>query len=129
LDGTSHSRKNERKLENTDNEEKKHRRNETEFAKETEVDDKDLAEEDDEEHQLASDLKTMHQSKYRSVVEKILSYQQMSDIGKKIKRVIDYGRLLYLQQYMNLHVVIKQYCDKQYTPEAFMIIATEKRSK
>jgi tRNA:m4X modification enzyme len=52
-----------------------------------------------------------------------LSYTEMSEIGKMVKRVIDQGRVEYLRSFgISAHQV--KYCDPSLSPECFMIVST-----
>lgn len=60
---------------------------------------------------------------FREIWERLLSYEQMFDYGRKIKRIFDYGRILFMQEKLFLSQTrLQQYCEETYSPEAFMII-------
>lgn len=52
-----------------------------------------------------------------------LSYAEMSEIGKMVKRVIDQGRVEYLRSF-GISARQVQYCDPSLSPECFMIVST-----
>lgn len=52
-----------------------------------------------------------------------LSYEEMSRIGKMVKRILDHGRVLYLRD-MGFVVCQRRYCDKELSPECYLILAT-----
>lgn len=54
-------------------------------------------------------------------------YEDMHVIGKKVKRVLDYGRVLYLQQELHMNAELVQYCSPVLSPECFMIVAYENK--
>jgi tRNA:m4X modification enzyme len=52
-----------------------------------------------------------------------LSYEDMSRVGKMVKRILDHGRVLYLRA-MGFAVCQRRYCDKELSPECYLILAT-----
>jgi tRNA:m4X modification enzyme len=80
--------------------------------------------ENDEEEALHKPSPSWNES-YGSIVEQILDYQEMLEIGRKIKRILDFGRLLYLAQNLKLSPKLLQYCDEKYSPECYLLLATE----
>jgi tRNA:m4X modification enzyme len=52
-----------------------------------------------------------------------LSYEEMSQVGKMVKRILDHGRVLYLRA-MGFTVCQRRYCDKELSPECYLILAT-----
>lgn len=55
-----------------------------------------------------------------------LSQDAMKVYGKKIKRILDYGRVLYLQGEVGFnHVNMVKYCDDKLSPECMLIIASD----
>lgn len=67
------------------------------------------------------------QSRYRDVIEARLTYEEMRDYGRKIKRVLDFGRLLYLKEVLRLRTTaVQQYCEESYSPEAFLLLGSSR---
>jgi tRNA:m4X modification enzyme len=54
-----------------------------------------------------------------------LSYADMSAVGKMVKRVLDEGRVQYLNR-LGLRAVQRRYCDPELSPECYLILATRK---
>ena len=46
----------------------------------------------------------------------------MALTGKKIKRILDYGRLRWLRQELGLDAHMVRYCDTELSPECWMLI-------
>jgi hypothetical protein len=57
-----------------------------------------------------------------------ISYEEMSDIGLKVKRLFDYGRIEYMKRCYLFQAEQIQYCDPILSPECVMIIGTYKSS-
>lgn len=53
-----------------------------------------------------------------------LSYEEMSEIGKMVKRILDHGRVLYLRS-MGFTVSQRRYCDPDLSPECYLIVGTK----
>lgn len=67
------------------------------------------------------------QNRYRDVIEARLTYEEMRDYGRKIKRVLDFGRLLYLKEVLRLRTTaVQQYCEESYSPEAFLLLGSSR---
>jgi tRNA:m4X modification enzyme len=60
-----------------------------------------------------------------SVRPTCLSEEEMPIIGKKVKRILDYGRVLYLRNTLNMKVKYVQYCDATLSPECMLILASD----
>ena len=54
-----------------------------------------------------------------------ITYDDMSRVGKMVKRILDQGRVEYLRT-MDLHANQTQYCQSSLSPECVMIIATRR---
>ena len=54
-----------------------------------------------------------------------ITYDEMSRVGKMVKRILDQGRVEYLRT-MDLHANQTQYCQSSLSPECVMIIATRR---
>ena len=51
-----------------------------------------------------------------------ITYEEMAMTGKKIKRILDYGRLRWLRQELGLDAQMVRYCDTELSPECWMLI-------
>jgi hypothetical protein len=50
----------------------------------------------------------------------------MCSIGKKIKRVLDYGRIQYLREELKFdNAKLVQFCEAKYSPEGYLIVASK----
>ena len=54
-----------------------------------------------------------------------ITYSEMSNVGKMVKRIFDQGRVEYLRD-LGLRGFQTRYCDANLSPECVMIIATRK---
>ncbi|RYG62690.1 hypothetical protein EON64_17410, partial [archaeon] len=54
-----------------------------------------------------------------------ISDEMMPAIGKQIKRVLDYGRVMYMRQQLGMQVKYVQYCDDSLSPESMLIVASD----
>jgi tRNA:m4X modification enzyme len=52
-----------------------------------------------------------------------LSYEEMSEVGKMVKRILDHGRVLYLRA-QGFTVCQRRYCDSELSPECYLLLAT-----
>eukprot|EP01039_Chlorochromonas_danica_P006504 gene6504-7171_t len=52
-----------------------------------------------------------------------IAEEDMPMIGKKIKRILDYGRVLYLRNVLKMKVKYLRYCDEKLSPECMVILA------
>lgn len=57
---------------------------------------------------------------------KSLSHDQISVVGRRIKRIIDYGRLVFIRQELGMNNAgLVQYCMEELSPECMLLIATD----
>jgi tRNA:m4X modification enzyme len=103
----------------------------TEHKQTSEVKEEDKAtkegeEEEEEEEEIEHNLPSSELNKYKEIIEKLLTYEEMVVFGGKIKRILDYGRMLFLERNLNLSSKLEQYCEESFSPECFMLIAIEK---
>lgn len=85
--------------------------------KEEEIKEEENEEEEEEvEHALSKGVTT-------AVRPANISYDDMSCVGKMVKRILDQGRVEYLRS-LDLHANQIQYCHSSLSPECVMIIAT-----
>jgi len=45
--------------------------------------------------------------------------------GKRVKRILDIGRLHYIRTRLNMKAKLVQYCEESLSPECMMIVCTE----
>lgn len=56
---------------------------------------------------------------------KNLDYANLAKIGRQIKRMLDYGRLLFLRETLRVSSArMVQYCDEKLSPECILLLAT-----
>ena len=55
-----------------------------------------------------------------------LSKAEMSVVGMKIKRILDYGRMLFIHKELHLDAEVIEYCSATLSPENYAIITTPK---
>jgi len=51
-----------------------------------------------------------------------ITYEKMALAGKKVKRVLDYGRLLWLRDELGLDARMVRYCDTELSPECWLLV-------
>ena len=56
-----------------------------------------------------------------------LSKAEMAVLGMKIKRILDYGRILFIQNKLHLDAEVIEYCSTTLSPENYAIISKPKR--
>ena len=56
-----------------------------------------------------------------------LSKAEMAVLGMKIKRILDYGRILYIREELHLEAEVIEYCSTTLSPENYAIISKPKR--
>lgn len=61
-----------------------------------------------------------------SMRPKGLNHDEMADIGRKVKRIFDFGRIKYLREELNMDAKLVYYCDSKLSPECVMILAKDK---
>ena len=71
----------------------------------------------DDEHPVAYSTKTIRPTS--------ISVEEMSVVGKRIKRIFDHGRINFLRS-RGFQAHQKQYCDPSLSPECFIIVAKKK---
>ena len=68
---------------------------------------------------------TSKQEHYKSTLRRpALSYEDMSVVGKMIKRILDQGRVEFLRNLGLSCAVQRRYCDPELSPECYLILAT-----
>jgi tRNA:m4X modification enzyme len=55
-----------------------------------------------------------------------ISHEDMSRIGKYIKRILDYGRCHYIQHTLGMQVKMQQYCSEHISPECILLLAKDR---
>ncbi len=55
-----------------------------------------------------------------------LTHEEMLDVGRKVKRIFDFGRVKYIREVLNMDAQLVHYCDPKLSPECVMIVAKEK---
>jgi hypothetical protein len=48
----------------------------------------------------------------------------LKEIGTMVKRVLDFGRVVYLREELGMHANLVRYCDPDWSPECMMIVAS-----
>lgn len=61
-----------------------------------------------------------------SVRPKHITHEEMTSVGRMIKRILDQGRTEYLANRFGMKTRQVQYCEDNLTPENTMIIATSR---
>lgn len=56
-----------------------------------------------------------------------LSKAEMAVLGMKIKRILDYGRILFIHKELHLEAEVIEYCSATLSPENYAIISKSKR--
>lgn len=55
--------------------------------------------------------------------ELALSHSEMSEVGWQCKRIIDYGRIQYIEKVLGMSVRYTKYCERELSPECMVILA------
>ncbi len=55
-----------------------------------------------------------------------IAKESMPQLGKKVKRVLDYGRVCYLREVLGMEVKYFAYCDEKLSPECMLILASDR---
>lgn len=53
-----------------------------------------------------------------------ITYEEMHLVGWRVKRILDYGRTVYLRSKLGLNVRYVPYCNEELSPENYMIVAS-----
>jgi len=83
----------------------------------------DAAADEVNEHALSEDGEKMLRSIPRP---QNLSYEEMAQIGWKIKRIFDFGRVEYMKNTYCFNAKQLQYCTTDLSPENVLLVATRK---
>lgn len=79
----------------------------------------------EDEHDIGTNLME-EEAGNQKVLESLISHQDRPAVGRKIKRILDFGRRMYLKENLNFpSSTLTQYCDESLSPECFMILATD----
>ena len=66
--------------------------------------------------------KEEHKCEENIMLSQNIKSEKKTEIGFKVKRIIDIGRCLFIKNKMSLNVFLMKYCDLDLTPENFAII-------
>jgi tRNA:m4X modification enzyme len=55
-----------------------------------------------------------------------LSKERMAEIGHKVKRLLDYGRLLFMRRELGIAAEMMCYCEQELSPENFALISVQR---